>query len=172
MVNDFKQVVYRPYEFNGQTFYEPRHPNNQRLIYRKAVLEAPFGLDNDFDKYNIKCMLNLKDNDNIDLYNFIKRIEMRNMKYLDVDEEKYKSALYIRRNKNKPIFKAFILTRNKKPYVDIMFDNEKDVKTIYDLERNSKIECDIIMGSVWKNPKAKKNKAGMSIHINNIRVIQ
>lgn len=172
MINDFNEIVYKPFEHNDQTFYEVRHPNNQRLIYRKAILEAPFGLDHDFGKYNIKCMLNLKDLDNIDLYNFIKRVEIRNMKFLELNEDQYKSSLYIRRNKNKPLFKSFILTRNGKPYVDITFDGDKDVKTIFDFERNSKIECDIIMGTLWKNMKKKKNKGGMSIYISNIKVFE
>ena len=171
MNNDFDKVIYEPFEYNNQIFYDIRHPIKQRLIYRNAIIDTPYGLDFDYDKYNIKCRLNLKDNDSIDIYNYIKRIEIRNMKFLELNENQYKSALYIQRNKNKPLFKSMILTKNKKPYIDITFENDKEAKTIFDLETRSRISCDLIMGNVWKNSKARKNKGGMTIYISNIHVL-
>jgi hypothetical protein len=72
------------------------------------------------------------------------------------------------------LFKTIINTKNKTPYVNISFenDNNNQAKTIFDLEKRSKISCDLIMGNVWKKPRARKNKGGMTIYINNINVLE
>lgn len=174
MQNDFDKVIYKPFDHNNNTLYDIRHDNNNRLIYKNAIVYIPYGLDFDYEKYNIKCMLDLNNNDSIDIYNYIKRIEIRNMDFLELNKEQYKSALYVQRNKNNPLFKTIINTKNKIPYVDISFenDNNNQAKTIFDLEKRSRISCDLIMGNVWKKPRAKKNKGGMTIYINNIRVLE
>ena len=82
-------------------------------------------------------MLDLKNNDSINIYNYIKRIEIRNMDFLELNKEQYKSALYVQRNKNNPLFKTIINTKNKIPYVDITFDNDNSqAKTIFELEKD------------------------------------
>ena len=157
MQNDFNKVIYKPFEHNNNTLYDIRHDNNNRLIYKNAIVYVPYGLDFDYDKYNIKCMLDLKNNDSINIYNYIKRIEIRNMDFLELNKEQYKSALYVQRNKNNPLFKTIINTKNKIPYVDITFDNDNSqAKTIFELEKRSRISCDLIMGNVWKNQEQKK----------------
>ena len=98
---------------------------------------------------------------------------IKNMEFLDLNKEQYKSALYVQRNKNNPLFKTIINTKNKIPYVDITFnDDNNQAKTIFDLEKRSRISCDLIMGNVWKKERAKKNKGGMTIYINNIKVLE
>lgn len=170
--NDFQELNYVPFTYKNKTFYEVKNIDNSQLVYKNAVVYCPYGLDFDFEKYNIKLMLDMKQLNSIDIHNFIKKVELRNAKFLELDEKLYKTSFSIRRNSNYPIIKALIHTKDKKPFINIEYSNTEDhLKTIFDFPKKCKIKCDLIMGKIWTKDRAKKDKAGMTIYINNIKVI-
>ena len=145
--------------------------NNKTIKINTPFMYCPFGIDNNNGVYSIKLEYdNLLDPHQKAFFNLLEKIDKKNLKYLNCKKEQYLETVKTKK-KHKDItiklktFKGRIITNVK------YNDKTKYLNTIYDLEKKSKISCDLEIGVIWKRTNDdNKITYGLSLVTNNIYV--
>lgn len=157
--------------------YQILHDDNVLKFWSPKIL-APFGIDNEYNKYLIKLELD-KDDDNSDhmhLKKILLHIENLIKKKLDIEDIEFKSIIKLRPNKNdliecrvKSIKKSIVTT------IDYEDKTNNYLKTIFDLPKQSYIKIQFEIYGLWdyRDPDIKaKNKAGLIVYASKIIVLE
>jgi hypothetical protein len=163
---------------NSDNIYQMFH-DGKPLKFWTPVIEAPFGVDHEYNKYLIKLEINQNEsNKYFSEHAYFKKILLHVEKLvkqkMDIDDIEFKSILKTRPNKGE-LVECRIKTLKKNIMTEIEYtDKEANyLKTIFDMPKNSWVTAQIELYGVWdyrvKDVK-EKNKVGLILYINKIKL--
>lgn len=154
---------------------------NISLVYHDDVtlrfwsppILAPFGIDNEYNKYLIKLELNENIEEHIHLKKIILHIENLIKKKLNIENEEFKSVIKKRPNK-KDLIECRIKTIKNSIQTLIEYEDKDNnyLKTIFDLQKQSNIKSQLEINGFWdyRNESKEKNKCGLILYATKIIV--
>tara|TARA_Y100000996_G_C22449015_1_gene613006 strand:- start:175 stop:777 length:603 start_codon:yes stop_codon:yes gene_type:complete len=128
------------------------YPNTKQIIVTTPIMVVPFGLEGT-NNFQIKLQFtNFKSNDEMnDFFNFIKRVELNNIKYIGLEKKNldmYKSQIYQDNlSKYDPLLVVKIPFINNKFNVNVYNDTYN--LNVTNIHKFSKVKCDIYIDSIW-----------------------
>ena len=169
-INKFELIKVK----NTDNYYKILYDTELLKFWSPRIL-APFGMDNEYNKYLLK--LEVCDKDNIEhkhLKNIILYIEKLIKKKLNVDDNEFKSI--IKERIDKPdLIDCRIKTMKSNITTSIDYEDKDNnyLKTIFDLQKQSYVKVQIEIDSLWdyRTDTKEKNKIGLIVNINKIIVL-
>lgn len=147
--------------------------DNKTLRFWTPLILAPFGIDNEYNKYLLKLEINEKIEEHLHLKKLLLHIENLVKKKLNMDDVEFKSIVKTRIN-NCDLIETRL--KNIKNNITTIIEYEdKDnnyLKTVFDLKKQSQIKVQVEINGLWdyRNEKKDKNKCGLIIYITKIIV--
>lgn len=147
--------------------------DNKTLRFWTPLILAPFGIDNEYNKYLLKLEINEKIEEHLHLKKLLLHIENLVKKKLNMDDIEFKSIIKTRIN-NCDLVETRL--KNIKNNITTIIEYEdKDnnyLKTVFDLKKQSQIKVQVEINGLWdyRNEKKDKNKCGLIIYITKIIV--
>lgn len=147
--------------------------DNKTLRFWTPLILAPFGIDNEYNKYLLKLEINEKIEEHLHLKKLLLHIENLVKKKLNMDDVEFKSIVKTRIN-NCDLIETRL--KNIKNNITTIIEYEdKDnnyLKTVFDLKKQSEIKVQVEINGLWdyRNEKKDKNKCGLIIYITKIIV--
>lgn len=126
---------------------------NQQIEVTTPEMIIPFGIDKS-NGFQMKLQFtNYKNDDNMkSFYEFISNLEFQQMQHIGLDEDDidlYNSQIYQdKQNKYDPLLTVKIPFIKNKVNVDIYHDDY--TLTVMNINRFSKVKCDIYIDKIWK----------------------
>ena len=163
---------------NNDNIYQLFH-DGKPLKFWTPVIEAPFGVDHEYNKYLIKLEINENESnkyfsEHIYFKKILLHIEKLVKKKMGIDDIEFKSILKTRANKGE-LVECRIKTLKKNIMTEIEYTDKETnyLKTIFDMPKNSWVTAQIEIYGVWdyriKDVKD-KNKVGLILYINKIKL--
>ena len=147
--------------------------DNKTLRFWTPLILAPFGIDNEYNKYLLKLEINEKIEEHLHLKKLLLHIENLIKKKLNMDDIEFKSIIKTRIN-NCDLIETRL--KNIKNNITTIIEYEdKDnnyLKTVFDLKKQSQLKVQVEINGLWdyRNEKKDKNKCGLIIYITKIIV--
>jgi len=145
------------------------------LRFWSPPILAPFGIDNEYNKYLLKLELNENIEKHIHLKKIILHIENLIKKKLNIQDEEFKSVIKKRPNK-KDLIECRIKTIKNSIQTRIEYEDKDNnyLKTIFDLQKQSNIKLQLEINGFWdyRNENKEKNKCGLILYATKIIVVK
>lgn len=154
--------------------FQIKHNNSDLKFWTPPIL-APFGIDNEYNKYLLK--MEIDEEKHFHLKKIINHIEKIIKKKLEMEEDsnEFKSVLKKRFNKS-DLLECRIKTMKSSILTNIEYEDKENnyLKTIFDLPKQNYIKAQIeIYGFFdYRNEKKEKNKIGLIIYVNKIIILK
>ena len=126
--------------------------NNKQILITTPTMVCPFGFNKEGNQLTLQFTNYKTDSEMNSFYNFIEELELKQMKYLGLNEDE--SDLYIpqirydKNGKYDPNLLIKVPFRDNSYNVDIRTKNSScSVTNVY---KFSKLKCDIFIDKIWK----------------------
>ena len=161
----------------ADNIFQILHDNTVLKFWGPSIL-APFGIDNEYNKYLIKLELDNSEssknkNEHSHLKKIILHIENLIKEKLNIEDFEFKSIIKTREHKNDLI--ECRIKNIKNNIATIIEYEDKDnnyLKTIFDLPKQSYVKTQFEIYGLWdyRTDKKEKNKIGLIIYASKIIV--
>jgi len=165
---DFKKTT--------DNIYKVTH-DNQVLKFWSPVMLAPFGIDNDYNKYVLKTEFNKESDNYMEQLHFekvLQHIEKLIKKKLEIDDNEWKSIIKSR-EKKEPIIEYRIKNFKNifQTEIEFMDKDNNYLKSVIELPKMSKIKVQLEINGLWdyRDESKAKNKVGLIVYANKIIVM-
>ena len=154
--------------------------DNVALKFSGPSIVAPFGIDNEYNKYILRLELDENDTNKNSLEHahfkkIILHIEKLIKKKLNLEDFELKSVIRFR-EKNNPLIESRIKTMKKNIQTVIQFEDKDNnyLKTIFDLPKQSRVKVEFEIYGLWdyRSLKKENNKVGLIVYVNKIIVLK
>ena len=159
------------HEKENKNYYKLFYDNESISIWT-PYMKTPFGFENNYEKYLLKLEFEdmEKNTQMIHLYNVIKTLEKYIIDEFKIDKEDFRSSIRENNGYNKLLTAKFI-QRKDRVLTKVKYESDDDyLKTVYELDRNSYVKCQLEIKKAWIYPKSKKRIAGLMIYIKELTV--
>jgi len=164
---------------NADNIFQMFH-DGQPLKFWTPKIEAPFGIDNEYNKYLLKLEIDERDsNKYFSEHTYFKKIilhiEKLIKKKLDIEDIEFKSVLKVRPNKGE-LLECRIKTLKKNIMTEIEFIDKDThyLKTVFDMPKNCWVTTQIELYGIWdyrdETKGKEKNKVGLILYVNKIKI--
>jgi uncharacterized protein (UPF0333 family) len=147
--------------------------DNKTLRFWTPLILAPFGIDNEYNKYLLKLEINEKIEEHLHLKKLLLHIENLIKKKLNMDDIEFKSIIKTRIN-NCDLIETRLKNIKNNITTIIEFEDKDNnyLKTVFDLKKQSQLKVQVEINGLWdyRNEKKDKNKCGLIIYITKIIV--
>ena len=142
-----------PIDINNLSYINIYHDSNPNIIITTPIMVCPFGFESNNGVYGIKLQFtNYKSDKHMSsFFNFIRNLEFFNMKYIGITDENidiYKSQILDSNEKYDPLLNVKIPFLNNRFNINVY--NDKYNLNISNIDKFSKVKCDIFIDKIWK----------------------
>ena len=156
---------YTEIEINDKKYFKLVDTNYKAIQINTPFMYCPFGLDNNNNIYTIKLEFNLKNPHHKGFFNLLEEIDNKNINFLKCDKDNYIKT--VKNNKGHYDITIKLKTFKERIITNVKYNDKTTyLKTIYELEKNCNISCDLEIGFIWN----REDKYGLSLTTNNIYV--
>ena len=146
--------------------------DNKTLRFWTPLILAPFGIDNEYNKYLLKLEIDEKIEEHIHLKKILLHIENLIKKKLEITDLEFKSIIKHRENGDLVEARLKTIKNNITTIVDFEDKENNYLKTIFDIKKQTYYKVQLEINGVWdyRNDKKEKNKSGLILYITKIIV--
>lgn len=147
--------------------------DNKTLRFWTPLILAPFGIDNEYNKYLLKLEIDDKIDEHVHLKKILLHIENLIKKKLDISDLEFKSIIKYRENNSDLIEPRLKNIKNNITTIIDFEDKENNyLKTIFDIKKQSYYKVQLEINGFWdyRTEKKERNKSGLIVYVTKIIV--